>query len=388
MTRKHASLFVAFAVAGLSLSTAGAQDVPTRRATQVFRLGGPDAKDPYAFARRPELVVDSARFIYARLPSEARILVLDPDGKFVRHIGREGEGPGEFQLAKGHGFVGDTLWVTNWPTPRTSLFRKDGTHLSTFRSPVDIGRRLSAPAGITGLLAGGRAYTMIEALTLGTDGRDVMPVLVGTRDMKTVDTIATIPNPRGLYISSIGSWSFDPIPSSPIVAVSPNGETLAVAEWDRSRPETVTLRIVNPNGSERLRRQLQLPARPIPARVRDSLLTTALGKARPQLDGARRKGQQLPASNERLVEQGLDLPTHYSPIRTLVLGIDGTIWLERFGEGRTGDWLVLDRTGTPVFRVQLPPTLEVQQASATDVWGTDRDELDVSYLVRMKIGAG
>src|SRR5687768_10191408 len=136
---------------------AGAQ-IPTRRATQVFRFGGPDAKDPYAFSASPRLVVDSARFIYARLASEATIIVFDGDGRLVRRIGGRGEGPGEFQVASRHGLIGDTLWVTNWPTPRLSLFRKDGTHLSTTASVFDAGARFSAPLGIGGLLVGGRAF--------------------------------------------------------------------------------------------------------------------------------------------------------------------------------------------------------------------------------------
>jgi hypothetical protein len=380
---------LALGLLALVLAAAGikAQSAPTRRATQVFRLGGPDAKEPYDFSETPRLVVDSAGVIYARLASEGAIIVFRPDGQFVRQIGRKGEGPGEFQFAHAHGFVGDTLWVTNWPTPRISLFRRDGSHLATRRTPFDVGpMRLSAPAGISGLLTGGRAYVLIDALVLTENpGRASVPALVGTREMRNVDTIAMLPHPRGLYVPAVGSWAFAPMPSSPLLAFGSTGTAIATAEWNRSKPQAVTIRVIAPNGEERVRRQLQLAAQPIPGSVRDSLLGVALGKARPQLEAARRKGAALGASNERLVEQGLDLPTHYPPVRSLVVGIDGTLWLERFGDGRAGDWLVLDRRGEPIFQLRLPASFELQQASATDVWGTERDELDVSYMVRFSL---
>ena len=46
---------------------------------------------------------------------DAAIVVLDAEGGFVRTIGRKGEGPGEFVVIGDMGFVGDTLWLQNWP---------------------------------------------------------------------------------------------------------------------------------------------------------------------------------------------------------------------------------------------------------------------------------
>ena len=368
-----------------SSSPALAQSIHSKRASQLFRFGGPDAKPPYAFSSSPRLVVDSAGFIYARLASEGSVVVFRPDGQFVRSIGRKGEGPGEFQVAMAHGLIGDTLWVTNWPAPRMSLFRKDGTHLSTRQTPFDAGRAPStAPVGISGWLAGGRAYVLLDALILEAGAR--VPVLVGTREMRNLDTLAMIPTSRGLRVPGVGSWAFAPMPSSPLLAISSMRAEIATAEWDRAKPGGVTVRVVGADGAERWRRHLQFAAEPVPRRVRDSLLAVGLSKARPQLDAARRRpGTTLNASNERLVEQGLDLPNHYPPVRSLVLGLDGTVWLERFGDGRPGQWLVLGGQGESLFQVQLPASLEVQQASATDVWGTDRDEFDVSYLVRFSL---
>jgi hypothetical protein len=358
------------------------------RPVRVFRLGGPDAGDAYSFAETPRLAIDPAGFIFAALASEATIAVYDPSGRLVRRIGRRGEGPGEFQVVQAHGFIGDTLWVRNWPSPRISLFRKDGTHLSTVGTPFDLGHRTAAPGSISGYLGGGRSFVLpYGQVVTGNTGRVRMPVLLGRRDMTDRDTVAEIVTPSGLSIPGVGAWSFAPIPVSPRVSVSSAGTAIAIASWDTLRPAAADIRVLSPSGAEQFHRRVDLGAQPIPRRVRDSLLAEGLTKAQPQLAAARRRGMTLPASNERLVSDGLALPSHYPPVKNLIIGSDGTIWIERFGAGQSGSWLVLDNAGAPLFRVDFPGGFELQQASRRSAWGTDRDELDVSYLVRFDLVA-
>jgi hypothetical protein len=388
--RPFACLARGLALAGLLcfLATpqfADAQNVPTKTTTQVFRLGGPDAPEAYAFAHPPQLIVSPTGVIFARIGSDGTVLVFHPDGRFDRRIGRTGQGPGEFQVADEHGFIGDTLWVRNWPAPRISLFLADGRHLATTATPYDIGKRTAGPTGISGFLAGGRAYVRPSEFVIDANDRVRMPMLLGARDMKRVDTVATVLMPQSLFIPGVGMWGFGPVPRAPLIAVSSTGTSIAVAEWNRSSPTTVDLRVLAADGTERLRKGLPFAANPIPTRIRDSLIALGVTKARPQIDAGRRRGIAIPGSYEVLVERGLDLPPTYPPVRKLVLGIDGTIWLERFGEGRGGSWLVLNASGEPVFQVQLSPGFDLQQATARSVWGTERDDLDVAYLVRLDL---
>jgi len=48
--------------------------------------------------------------------------VFDMSGKFVRNIGRDGAGPGEFRQIERFGWVGDTLWVSDPVLRRYTLF--------------------------------------------------------------------------------------------------------------------------------------------------------------------------------------------------------------------------------------------------------------------------
>ena len=379
------SLAIALLVLLAASARAASQQLPTRATAVVFRFGGADAPEHYAFPSAPELVVDDVGFIYAMLPNAGSVLVFDQAGRYVRTIGRKGEGPGEFQLAAAHGLIGDTLWVRNWPTPRISLFRTDGSHIRTTATPYHLGRKFGGPVGISGLLAGGRAYVDPPSPVIGVDERVHLPLLVGSTDMRNPDTIALRPNPRGLFVPGVGTWIFDPIPPSPVVAVSSRGTDMVVVSWADAEPGAIVVRLFAATGASRWERRLPVESTPLPSSVRDSLIAEGVRKARPQIESARRRGERVPGSVEELVARGLDLPRHYAPARNAVIGIDGTIWIERMAGLRRESWFVLDQNGSPLFGVRVPDDFTLKEASRQWLWGTSLDALDVPYLVKLRV---
>ena len=70
---------------------------------------------------------------------------------------------------------------------------------------------------------------------------------------------------------------------------------------------------------------------------------------------------------------------------------DGTIWLRRFDpvELETGeqvfDWWVLDGEGAPLALARTPVGLDVRLITDGMVWGLERDELDIEYIVRHRV---
>ena len=107
----------AMALAAVALHAAEAStqliaDAETMEACEVLRLGdGLDVPEWLAFVRAPDLMMDPAGRVYVRGRQDPAITVLDADGGFVRTVGGQGEGPGEFVAIGAMGFVADTLWL-------------------------------------------------------------------------------------------------------------------------------------------------------------------------------------------------------------------------------------------------------------------------------------
>ena len=104
-------------------------DAESMEACEVLRLGdGLDVPEWLAFVSAPSLMPDASGRVHVRAGQVAAITVLDRDGGFVRTIGGQGEGPGEFVAIGAMGFLaGDTPWLQNWPMLHTSLLRLRGS---------------------------------------------------------------------------------------------------------------------------------------------------------------------------------------------------------------------------------------------------------------------
>ena len=78
------------------------------------------------------VAADARGNIYIMDYTTQEILVFDAGGGFLRTLGGQGQGPGEFRDALGPAIArGDTLWVADQQAPRYSIFAPDGTFIGT-----------------------------------------------------------------------------------------------------------------------------------------------------------------------------------------------------------------------------------------------------------------
>lgn len=89
---------------------------------------------PHRFSPGP----DNTLIITERI--DGRVLVFDDSGKFIRQIGSEGEGPGEFSRISGIQVVGDSLVIFDRGLRRISILSISG-HLINTISTNDFGRQ-------------------------------------------------------------------------------------------------------------------------------------------------------------------------------------------------------------------------------------------------------
>jgi len=113
----------------------------TLEARELWRVGGDD--EDVLIGVINELLTDAEGNVYLLDGQLQEIQVFDPDGEWLRTIGRAGEGPGEFNNA------GDMYWapngqigvIQNWPG-KIVMLRPDGAPGDLFALPYGAGGSL------------------------------------------------------------------------------------------------------------------------------------------------------------------------------------------------------------------------------------------------------
>jgi hypothetical protein len=109
-----------------------------------LRIGTDELAMPQSFLEGPD------RNIYVYDLGNVCIKVFSPNGRWIRNIGRPGQGPGEIQRAEGvrFGFVGDRLFLTEYfgGHPWISFFSLHGELVSTLR--IDIPRQFGVTEAV------------------------------------------------------------------------------------------------------------------------------------------------------------------------------------------------------------------------------------------------
>jgi hypothetical protein len=115
----------------------------------LFDTDSNDIADEKLISFITEFVTDDQGRQYIVDARNARIRVFDESGNFLRYIGQEGSGPGEFQdISTLHINKNDELIAADPNRGRISTFSLDGELLSTHRLPVaDVNKITEAPDG-------------------------------------------------------------------------------------------------------------------------------------------------------------------------------------------------------------------------------------------------
>lgn len=98
-------------------------------------IGGNDEKGNIVLFRPGRfIIVDQNENIYIIDNQDQAIKVFDPNGKYLRTIGRRGEGPGEFKSIQDHAFLPDgRLLVMDYSAHRSSFFDSSGNFIGSYK---------------------------------------------------------------------------------------------------------------------------------------------------------------------------------------------------------------------------------------------------------------
>ena len=384
-TRAHPFAAVAAAAATVAFPTthAAAQllaDAEFKEACEVLRLGdGLEVPEWLAFSRTPALRLDSTGRLYLR-GEDPHVAVLDPDGSFVRYIGGEGEGPGEFTLLGSFGFVGDTVWPQHLTLLHISYFDSAGAHI---RTEMDRGPPSSAPPTwrISIPLARGRGY-YVPASGNWSDQRVLVPMTVGSRSAPVRDTLGFRLDNTWMNAMGATSW-FRPMTTPPLYRIHAKGNGVVTADWEPDRPEELVLRHYDVYGRVVRETTIGSRLRAVSADARNAFIDEGVERAGGIAAMVGRVGGAVPNDVRGAVTEGLLLYDYFEPISTFFLTHDERVWLRDAApeEGHEAVWVVLGPDGEAEFRVPAPTGIAFKAALGDRVWGTGSTELDVPYLV-------
>lgn len=375
----------------LALPATLAGQVPNWSVQRDLLIDGADA-DLVAIST---VLVDRDGRILVWQGDDARILVFDSHGARIGSIGRAGEGPGEFRALTLGGFRGEDLWVSDPILRRTSFFNAQGQFIGSMRWPSQLGEGKDAVAPMFGVQPHAMHATGSEFTVVSLPARIPMPSWWPWPDQRTglilADSVGRLrrtimalpdPIPDRCFVRYVAARTGPGVLRAPfcfdgMAAVASDGSRVASVTFSPSDASgaTMRLRVALASGVVDVDRALALEPVRIPRAAADSARAVFL----------RDPGPYGIQPEKRAAVRNLRVPEFFPPIRDLVVGLDGTLWLGRWPVGRTRSWLVLDERGNRRGRVELPATLRVHAASTTQVWGTQRDRDGIPSIVRYRV---
>lgn len=380
------------------------------RLEELVRIGSAESTDLVSGVRDLAIGPDGALYVaQAMVPA---VTVFSPDGRPLRQIGRAGNGPGDIQWAAfGVGWVGDTLWIAD--ETRVQLFTTDE------RVPDEVIQfYLSAPqegSSFTpgrmladGTLIGMRA--IVDGTAWSARGADPgLALLRFSRSGEVLDTIAIMDWPDNAIenVRNPGDWPrVHPLrdlpligPKEPLTTITPDGSAVVqIAKvHEDATPPTFDLLVISIRGDTLLNRAVEYEPREITRAMERRLADQYAGWMAG--DYTSRPIQLLESTLERqrrVYRDAFWVPEYHPPVRQIVAGTDGTIWLLReMRDDRVDVWEVYGADGALEGRVEVGqgrstakpwmPRLGIGIASRDEIWGTTRGEYDVPYLHRYRV---
>lgn len=338
-------------------------------------VGGIAAPEESTFGDVLDLAVRSDGGVYVADLHPQSIKRFGPDGAFLHHLGREGEGPGEFRSLLGIELLpGDTLAVLDYGNRRISFFAPDGDFLDDIAVP-------GAAYGANAFSVDGEGRMYVLTRTMSLHPGDVSYQVIDRRG-NVVDTLhyGNPEIPSGFFAET-HAGTMRSFPDEAIVDVSAEGQLLVA--------QTSGYRIVEGAGGDTLiaRHAEQLPLEGEERRNWEALRTYYLGLGR---------GAVPP------------LPRSKPIVRTMFVDGSGQIWVRPYGVAERRDvaserrtrsdrqqpaivwleantWDIFTMGGEFVRCVRLPWNVKFLEAYGRTVWGVTRGDYEVEGLVRWEL---
>ena len=342
-------------------------------------LTGMETGDETAFAFvGPVRFLPSGGVVIADVAS-SRLLIYDAEGRYVRSLGRRGDGPGELRRLESITVDQNGTIATFDPSLRRLSFWNPDTGFVRSISVADGGSLESWPAD-----AAPRLDSQLVVFQLAATPQDSVPPGSGIRrrqmraHLTLRDSVAGIlkvsPRFAGMYsgLDDRGELRL-PFSNRPFVALAKDrvyfgsGESFQVTYLDTAFNTAGEIRW--PARDERLTSEEV-------ERVRAEAIALVSRRPLPDKPFARYFAPEI-------------LPTNRPSIGRVFVDREGRLWIERFEAIRMGtatqkpgdQWSILSEDGVPLAILRLPSSTRLEDVRDEDVVVVRRDSLDVQTVV-------
>jgi hypothetical protein len=353
-------------------------------AEQAF--GGASASEPITTPDGVVIGAEDTTFI-----SDARahkFFVFDKNGKFVRTIGRDGKGPGEFSSISVAGVSGDTLWAFDLYNGRTTFFA--GNKIHTQDLPKDSSGNTIRPnarlANGTWIVVTQPRFGTPAQMAANPDAPDQHAVIHLDSSGKVLSTIHQYTCKSGIIFPRMSNGTLrgvsmrgSPIRDCDFVATNQDGSVTYVIEGNSPRstdPAIIVITQLDAGGQQRWKTSLPYTPRAIPEAVIESLSVFSATNS---------STGKINAEHAARYRKALAYYTHFPPVTQAVAGIDGTLFLRREIGDSIFTYTMLDSKGVPTGTFKLPAKSYLLAGRASHIWVSELDAQEETRVVRYQI---
>ena len=361
-------------------------DLPVATLEEVFELDLTDAPISRRALHLAELA-DGRVFV----GGATEVLAFDGDGVYQGEIGREGEGPGEFQLLTGLGMHRDTLWAGDAVSGRVSRFLPDGSLLDVITPPPSV---RGGPSFLILAADGSVVGNPLSLVRPGAPGSSRLTVWWRWRAEEgsgagVVDTLIATEVRDDLLQISVGSMSPRPQPfieREPVAFGGAESYALAAHASREDDDGLIVVERLHFNGAADTAVAVRYRPRPITSEDVDRVVDE-LGRML-----SRRPGALVPASRPRPeiareLRRAIRTPEYHPPLTDLVQGTGGSIWIGRESSASRRNWLIAQEGVGAVARITLADYQRPLSASDGYVWLLEPGALDLPRIVKYRLDA-
>ena len=299
---------------------------------EVYRVGGAVTGEEWEqFGRIRSLAFDGAGNLHIFDEQAQLVYVVGTDGRLIRQLGGEGEGPGEFSFSGAMAVFADgRVVVMDISRPGYHIFGAGGkferrVSMAKPRATVRIGRVVAQP-GVDAII-GVPTLATAEAITITTARESDEPVALDTShaferttlsgNESHTDTIAEAWRPYG------------PVPERRLPGFAPELHWGVLPDGSVAFSDSSTYKVKVAGMGSGVVRFLTRPFPPDPVTAR--VIRAEKDRRLRRLEASARPGANLQARRREIEE--LEFHPELSVIRGLGTTWDGRIWVLRRGDG-------------------------------------------------------